>query len=245
MVEVDHALAMREASNKIASKARCVVVLCCILAFASTGCAINRRPLVLPSAEKPYVAVMSGEMPEPITIVSRHAWIVVNPGNTRNPQLLRYELLGHGTRRTTLDPFDYFGEGDVALHGVVVSDKSAIEALIVCLDFETPQYNKEHPTYFPIPGPNSNTFVDQLLRRCKIPIDLPPTAIGKDYRGILGASRTSGGTGIQLETWLAGIKIGLKEGVELHFLGFTVGVDFWPPAFLLPVNPGRLGFDDR
>jgi hypothetical protein len=158
---------------------------------------------------------------------------------------LRYELLGSAFKTTSSDAFEYFGEGDVALHGVIAGSTASISKIVACLDVETPRYNEEHPDYFPIPGPNSNTYVDQMLRRCDIPVDLPATAIGKDYRGVAGASITSGGTGVQIETWLGGVRIGLKEGVELHILGLTLGVDFWPPAILVPVNPGRIGFDDR
>lgn len=207
------------------------------------GCALYRHPLVLPPREQPFVAVLSGEMPEPIDMVSRHAWIVANAADQR--PLQRYELLGDAFKTTTDKPFDYFGSGDVAIHGILTTDRQRIAELLACLDKETPQYNEEHPTYFPMPGPNSNTYVDQMLRRCDIPFDLPATAIGKDYRGIIGASITSGGTGIQLELWPLGFKIGLKEGVELHILGMSIGVDFWPPALIVPVNPGRIGFDDR
>jgi hypothetical protein len=219
------------------------IALATALLTSSAGCVVLRRPTTLPDGDKPYVAVLSGEMPEPITMVARHAWIVANEGERR--PLLRYELLSRAFKETTSRPLDYFGEGDVALHGVVPQDRAGIRKIVECLDAETPRYNEEHPDYFPIPGPNSNTYVDQMLRRCDIPVDLPSTAIGKDYRGPIGASFTSGGTGLQFETWVAGVKLGLREGVELHILGLTIGVDWWPPAIVLPVNPGRIGFDDR
>ena len=93
------------------------------------------------------------------------------------------------------------------------------------------------------PGPNSNTFVDWLLRECHIPVDLAAQSIGKDYRGLLGFSTTSGGTGLQMETPIVGIKLGATEGVEVHMLTLAIGIDWWPPALILPV--GRLGVDDR
>ncbi|MDC0742516.1 DUF3750 domain-containing protein [Polyangium mundeleinium] len=219
------------------------VALAAAALTSSAGCVVLRRPTTLPAADKPYVAVLSGEMPEPITMVARHAWIVANVADQGT--LLRYELLSRAFKEPTSQPLEYFGEGDVALHGLVEGDRISIRKIVECLDEETPRYNEEHPDYWPIPGPNSNTYVDQMLRRCKIPVDLPSTAIGKDYRGPIGISQTSGGTGLQVETWIAGVKLGLREGVELHILGLTIGVDWWPPALILPVNPGRLGFDDR
>jgi hypothetical protein len=221
----------------------CRGLLAAGLAAASAGCAIYRRPVELPPREKPYVAVLSGEMPEPITPVARHAWIVANLSGGR--PLRRFELLGSAYASDTDDPLYWFVPGDVALHGIREGELAEIAGVVACLERETPLYNEQHPTYFPMPGPNSNTYVDQMLRRCDIHCELPATAVGKDYRGVIGASFTSGGTGVQLETWLGGIKIGVTEGVELHVLGLSIGVDLWPPALIVPVNPGRIGFDDR
>ena len=82
-------------------------------------------------------------------------------------------------------------------------------------------------------------------RWCGLHASLPATAVGKDFRGLAGITRTSGGTGFQIETPLVGVKLGLKEGIEIHLLTLGFGVDFWPPALILPLGPGRLGFDDR
>ena len=115
---------------------------------------------------------------------------------------------------------------------------------IACLREHQSEYRPGRK-YLPWPGPNSNTFVDSLLRRCRLRADLPATAIGKDYRGLVGVSRTSGGTGVQFESPVAGFKIGLKEGIEVHFFALVFGIDLWPPALIVPFGPGRLGFDDR
>src|SRR5262249_17324471 len=116
--------------------------------------------------------------------------------------------------------------------------------VVTCLERKEQRYYREHPDYFPIPGPNSNTIVDYMLRHCGIHVELPSTAIGRDYRGPIGASVTSVGTGVQLQTWLVGFKVGLQEGVELHVLDLALGVHLWPPGITVPVNPGRIGFDD-
>ena len=39
------------------------------------------------------------------------------------------------------------------------------------------------------------------------------------------------------------MKLGLKDGLEIHILCLTVGVDIWPPAIETPF--GRLGFPER
>jgi hypothetical protein len=41
------------------------------------------------------------------------------------------------------------------------------------------------------------------------------------------------------------VKIGLKEGLEVHIVGLSFGIDLWPPAIILPLGPGRIGFADR
>jgi hypothetical protein len=41
------------------------------------------------------------------------------------------------------------------------------------------------------------------------------------------------------------VRLGLTEGVELHLFGMAFGIDLWPPAFIVPIGPGRLGFEDR
>ena len=50
---------------------------------------------------------------------------------------------------------------------------------------------------------------------------------------------------MQVETPVLGLKLGLKEGVEVLVIGLSIGVDFWPPAIIVPVGPGRIGFADR
>ncbi len=101
---------------------------------------------------------------------------------------------------------------------------------------------RHRDVYVAWPGPNSNTFVAGLLRECPgLAVDLPPTAIGKDWLGILHAGGTTTGTGFQVDALVVGVQVGLREGVEIHFLGTALGVAFWPPALKLP-GVGRLGF---
>ena len=49
------------------------------------------------------------------------------------------------------------------------------------------------------------------------------------------ASPTPGALAAYL-AWL-GAQVGLAEGVELHLLGLTLGVDLWPPQVKLPFLP--------
>jgi len=97
--------------------------------------------------------------------------------------------------------------------------------------------------YLAWPGPNSNTYIAWVLRRSGVPADLGSLRIGMDYLGRFGGVAVSTtGTGLQAETPVLGGKIGPLEGVEVHFLGFTLGIDTWPPAVKTPL--GRIGFPE-
>lgn len=72
-------------------------------------------------------------------------------------------------------------------------------------------------------------------------LELPPTAIGKDYlAGALFAS-TPSGTGYQVSLYgLLGLSLGVAEGIELNLLGCTIGLDPGDLALKLP-GVGMLG----
>jgi hypothetical protein len=159
-------------------------------ALLALGCVVPKPSPKLPDV--PYIAVLSGQMPPPIDEVARHSWIAV-----RGPkgEFYRFEYGGH---RSYADPFADFAAGDVMVHGVYEGTVREVEAKAECLDAAERDYYHQYRDYFPIPGPNSNTFVAFLLRRCRLGIELPATAIGRDYVGVIGADLTEARTGIQL-----------------------------------------------
>ena len=92
------------------------------------------------------------------------------------------------------------------------------------------------------PGPNSNTFTAFVARRVpELGLELPPTAVGKDYLGgttFFGPSPS--GSGYQVSLFgLAGLLAGIEEGLEVHLLGLTFGIDPLDLAVKLP-GLGRL-----
>ena len=92
------------------------------------------------------------------------------------------------------------------------------------------------------PGPNSNTFTAFIARQIpELGLDLPPTAIGKDYLSdgqIL--DRMPSGTGWQVSLLgLLGIGLAWEEGIEINVLGLSVGLDVNDLALRLP-GVGRL-----
>ena len=119
-----------------------------------------------------------------------------------------------------------------------------VDALIDRIEEAVRSYPWSH-SYRLWPGPNSNTFVAWIARQVpELDLDLPSTAIGKDYLGptTLLAPAPSG-TGWQVSLLgLAGATLARSEGLEVNLLGLSVGIDlddrrlrlpgvgFWPEA---------------
>ena len=104
-------------------------------------------------------------------------------------------------------------------------------------------YSDEYRTW---PGPNSNTFTAWVAREVpELRLELPPTAVGKDYLGQLKfAASSPSGTGMQISFFgVLGALAALEEGLELHVLGLTLGVDPLALGIKLPglgrLEPGR------
>jgi hypothetical protein len=90
------------------------------------------------------------------------------------------------------------------------------------------------------PGPNSNTFTAWIARAVpELELDLPATAIGKDYLGgsIFGAAPS--GSGFQLSIGgILGFAASAVDGLEFNFLGLNFGLS--PTGIKLPLI-GRIG----
>lgn len=87
------------------------------------------------------------------------------------------------------------------------------------------------------PGPNSNTFLAWIgLQVPELQLDLPATAIGKDWRPV---SRTFGrsvsGTGVQASLYgMLGITLAFQEGLEINILGLSIELDLFDFGLELP-----------
>jgi len=97
-------------------------------------------------------------------------------------------------------------------------------------------------TYRVWPGPNSNTFIAYLARAVpELEVDLPPTAVGKDFLGHRLVATAPSGAGFQLSLFgLLGVLASGVEGVEVNVLGLNFGVDARSATLRLPLA-GRLG----
>jgi hypothetical protein len=90
------------------------------------------------------------------------------------------------------------------------------------------------------PGPNSNTFTAFIARAVpELEVDLPSTAIGKDYLGgsVFGAAPSGSGYQVSLGG-LLGVTASGVEGFEVNVLGLNIGLG--PSGLKLPFV-GRIG----
>ena len=112
----------------------------------------------------------------------------------------------------------------------------------ICDRFFKPKY-PFNDKYVLWPGPNSNTFTAFIGREVPdLKLDLPPTAIGKDFlaNGRVFDNSPSR-TGYQVSLYgLLGLLVGIEEGLEVNILGLTFGVDPKDFALKLPIA-GRIG----
>jgi hypothetical protein len=202
------------------------------------GCVIAPRSLTPPPNDETTVALLTGTLGHPLDDIARHPWFAVRKKGETSWRT--YEVGGGGTEP---DPFrDHSSYGNPIVHKIWRGEEA--ERAAECLEREAEPWISALQYRF-YPGPNSNTFGDVMLRKCHLHASLPSTSVGKDWRGAFGANVTTEGTGVQLETPVLGVRVGLKEGVEIHVLGLAIGIDLWPPAIILPLGPGRLGFADR
>lgn len=204
-----------------------------------SGCVLLPRSLEMPGNDETTVALFSGALGHPMDGIARHPWFAVRMKGETEWQI--FEVGGGGR---LADPAHNSPYLEPIVHAVWRGDEG--DRAAECVQRVSPEvksYIERHYVFYP--GPNSNTFGDIVLRRCKLSASLPATSVGKDWRGVVGASIASERTGVQVETPIVGLKIGLKEGIEVHVIGLSFGVDLWPPAIILPLGPGRLGFADR
>lgn len=209
------------------------------LVAALSSCVVAERKLEVPQTDEAIVMVLSNRLGGPLKRIARHAYIAVREAGGGDRWTI-WECCSPGSH-SSRNPFNSSFGDEVRLHSVITGRRAAKAA--ECLGPATREYG--NPRYWMWPGPNSNTYVETVARACDIPVSLPSTAVGKDFRGLIGASVTSEGTGLQLETPVIGLRVGLKEGVEVHIFGLSLGIDLWPPAIIVPVGDGRIGFGDR
>ena len=168
-----------------------------------------------------------------------HTWIAVKP--TRASTYTIYEVIGWLQRSRLPVLVVYDNVPDRRWYGnvpeLLLERRGAgVDALIGKIDEAARRYPYARD-YTVWPGPNSNTFTAWVTRAVpELQLDLPPTAIGKDYLGLQMISHAPSGSGLQMSIFgLLGILVSPVEGFEINFLGLTFGFDWQPLAIKLPM----------
>ena len=174
-----------------------------------------------------------------------HTWIAVKP--TDALEFTVYEVMGwrayHGGNAIAVSTRDPDGRWFGAAPEVLADVRGeGVDAMIRDVEAAVKTYPYSH-NYTVWPGPNSNTFTAHVARAVPdLRLDLPPTAVGKDYipgGGIF--AKAPSGSGYQVSLFgLLGLMAAKEEGIELNILGFTFGIDVMNPALKLPLA-GRIG----
>jgi hypothetical protein len=173
-----------------------------------------------------------------------HTWIAVKPKDAKAYAV--YEVIGWRMRWADSAVSISARAADARWYGnlpEIYADKrgEAAEKLIPRIDAAARSYPyaKEYTAW---PGPNSNTFTAWITRAVpELDVDLPPTAIGKDYLGAALIGHAPSGHGIQLSLGgMFALTASGVEGLELNLLGLTFGVNPFDPSLKLPML-GRIG----
>src|SRR5690349_2301382 len=176
-------------------------------------------------------------------IFSVHSWVVLKRANEK--RWTRYDVVGWGepVRRNNW-PVDGLWYGNTPVMLVDISGPDA-KKLIPRIEKAVTAYDYAQAGDYRIwPGPNSNSFVAEILRAMpELGVALPPNAVGRDFRNGFYAGLTDSGTGVELNlNGIVAIKLGWIEGVELNLLGLVAGLDLRYPGIKLP-GFGRIGVE--
>lgn len=178
-------------------------------------------------------------------ILAVHTWIAIKHPN--DDEFTRYEIFGWAKYRNEDVLISRRGGHDAQWYGnkpTILVDIRGDEAQKIIAQVEQAiddyPYRSEYTVW---PGPNSNTFTAFIGRQVpELGLDLPSTAIGKDYREIQDVvSLSPSGSGVQFSLWgLLGASAGIEEGLELNLLGLNFEIDLFDLAIELP-GIGRIG----
>jgi len=171
-----------------------------------------------------------------------HTWVAVKA--TGAPSWTVYEIIGWRLRWSDSALVIRDRQPDALWFGSqpeLYADKRGpgVDELIKRIDKAAHDYPYAK-TYTLWPGPNSNTFTAWIARSVpELQVDLPATAVGKDYIGSSFVSTAPSGSGFQFSVaGLLGVAAGPVDGFELNLLGLNFGAS--GSGLKLPVV-GRVG----
>lgn len=166
-----------------------------------------------------------------------HTWVAAKPSGATSWTV--YEVIGWRLRwsdsavvvRTRNPDSPWFGNG-----AELYAEKrgAGVDELIKRIDKAAREYPyaKEYSVW---PGPNSNTFTAWIARAVpELELDLPATAIGKDYLGSSVFGSAPSGRGFQVSLGgVLGVAASGVDGFEINLLGLNFGLS--PNGLKLPM----------
>ena len=216
-----------------------------VLSWSTRGHGLSPNPARF---REPIIQVYEARTRGAKSALAVHTWIAYKDAEADEYTVA--EIIGWRLRRTGTALVVSKGVPDKAWYG---NEPSLI------LDLRGAEYSKvidklekainSYPykdEYTAWPGPNSNTFVAWLgLEVPELGLDLPSTAIGKDWRPIEDTFGLSpSGTGVQASLFgLLGLTLGYEEGLEINILGLNFELDLFDLALELP-GIGRIGLSE-
>ena len=166
-----------------------------------------------------------------------HTWVAVKP--TDATAWTVYEVIGWRLRYSDSAVVVRERDADGRWFGAepeLYADKrgAGVDELIKRIDKAARAYPYAGE-YSVWPGPNSNTFTAWIARAVpELEVNLPATAIGKDYLGTSIFSTAPSGSGMQFSLGgVFGLSASTIEGLELNLLGLNFGVG--PSGLKLPM----------
>lgn len=234
---------------KVVIKAWCYIVVLCITLGLLTSCTSTQitRGTFAPEPDNyspAVIQVYGARTWGAKKALAIHTWISVKKAGADT--YTSYEIIGWRLRRSdsalsvrhNLPDRDWMGNQPELFLDYRKPDAQVLIERIEQHIADYP-YKAEYTAY---PGPNSNTFTASIARAVpELGLDLPSTAIGKDYRPwqeFIGQS-TTGGWQVSF-LGLLGMSVGLEEGLELNLLGLNFEFDIFDLAIELP-GVGRIG----
>lgn len=226
-----------------AMKARLVPLVLAALLSVAAG---ESRAGLAPDPEKTREAVVQVYGARTLGVKGLfgvHTWVAVK--STDAPSWTVYEVIGWRLRwsesavviRERQPDAPWFGSSPE-----LYADKrgKGVDELIARIDSVARGYPYAK-SYTLFPGPNSNTFTAWIARAVpELEVDLPATAVGKDYIGGSILSTAPSGSGFQFSlAGLLGVAAGPVEGLEVNLLGLNFGVS--GSGLKLPLI-GRISF---
>lgn len=171
-----------------------------------------------------------------------HTWVAVKPAEATAWTI--YEVVGWRLRWSQSAMVVHSRPADARWFGAVPElyvDRRGpgVNELIGRIDKAARAYPYQ-AEYRVWPGPNSNTFTAWIARAVpELEVDLPATAIGKDYLGRAIVGSAPSGSGVQLSLGgVFGMAVSAVDGVEFNLLGLNFGIS--PSGLKLPIV-GRVG----